>query len=187
MKKVPSNLLFMSDEEYDFSQGYKKEKIYARIAEDWTDASIQEWLLFVEKYRVSPHTYKRWMDISNTFQKEQDTREAYVLVEESERISRNIDKFEALLADTKADENSIGSSRRFKHKAFLPNSVATELIRRFEVNPGVSVQHVLKVLATEIAERRIPPSITVDEIVDLVAETGGIDVWKAKSVHRLIE
>ena len=60
-------------------------------------------------------------------------------------------------------------------------------IGRFGVNPGESLQLVLKALATEVVEGRMPPTVTVEDIVEVVRSTGGIRVWRQRPCHHLVD
>ena len=205
--RVPIESLFMTDEEYALSQIHKQQYIYKRIASDWSTSTIYEWLSFVEKFRVSKNVEQEWERELDTIYGEIQAREEYVRIEESCRIARNIEKFvfqnflharkNSHLNDNnksnkgnksnKDGQKSEAKLRTFKHKSFLPNSMSTELIRRFRVNPGISLQNVLKALATEVAEGRLSPALSVEEIVSYVEKTGGMEHWKQKKRHFLIE
>jgi hypothetical protein len=199
---IADNLL-MNDEENDESERYKRKYIYPQISQDWNEEAVQEWLSFIDRFRVSQEVGDIWSSEVNTLLQDKKIRAEFVRTEETNRIERNIIKFEfqnaRLIANStnsifpKGDGKKKGEAvkepvaRTFKHKAFLPNTVPTEMIRRFKVNPGVSLQNTLKALATDMAERRIRADSSIEDIIDLVVKNGGIEVWKDKQKHPLIE
>lgn len=183
----PAEPLLMTAAEYAESERFKAADIYARVAADWTDAFVQDWLVSTERFRASAATGARWTAEVAVLSEERAQRELSMGQKEAERIRKNVERFAELRDQDPKSGDSTSDSRTFKHKAFLPNAVATEITRRFGANPGLSVQTVLKALASEVAEGRLSPDLTAAEMVDVVSRSGGVASWRTRTKHRLID
>jgi tRNA pseudouridine(38-40) synthase len=60
----------------------------------------------------------------------------------------------------------------FAHKQFLPNSFATELVRRFDVVPGGEVSNALNAIASQIAVGNMPYHLSAAQLLDAVIQVG---------------
>ena len=76
----------------------------------------------------------------------------------------------------------------FPHKRLLPNTLVTALALHFSLLPGSQVvTDILRFLATKIILKQIEPTISVFELIEMIQQEGGLEVWRALPKHKLID
>lgn len=188
----------MTEAEFKISEEFKRDHIYAKIAEDWNKNNsylITSWLENAERYRPCEATLLAWKD-AMTSAIELDAQEREIRkVREMSRLESNILRFEKdFLGPPDADKEKgkpkkfvkTGKSPKGKkvwvedqkvtvgHSKLLPNGLSTALIKRFRILPGDDVSKIQKSLATMFVLRQLDTSMTADELVEYVEKNGGL-------------
>jgi len=172
------DIVMLSHDENRVCEEYQLEHIYARVLSDWKSDDMfqaRKWFLHSDDYVVSRSMEKTWRDILSDVR---NTRKKDMEMEISRRIHRTqlaLEKYESV----KSSEEVIKSGRKvLGHRDFLPNGIATELIKRHRLLPsGTEVIAILRSLACKIASGEIPLEYDAVQLADYVDNTGGYQHW----------
>ena len=191
----------MTEDEFKASEEYKRDHIYAKIAEDWQkDDSylISSWITNAERYKPNEMTLTAWdkamteaVEIDNENKTARKTREMA-------RLELNVARFEKdflgpdginLLKNKDKKFVKTGKSPKGKkvwvddqkisvgHSKLLPNGLSTALIKRFRVLPGDDISKIQRSLATMFVLRQLDSSMSAEELVEYVSKNGGIEYF----------
>ena len=202
---VDADYVIFEDDEWEKSEEWKIANIHAKIADDFRDGKlVSSFLEYSERFRVPESVATEWTELMDKHREVETGADAIRAAREAARIAREVMFFRSELiwrderwAHLAPQVEEKGGKRRHQaipHKKLLPNSIATALVIRFGVLPSsVLVSDTLVALATRMVlsnhtdENDLSPEMSVDEIVDFVARSGGLPYWSAQPRHAMIE
>jgi hypothetical protein len=211
---LDTDTVLLSQDAWQTSQEFLRNKIYNRIEKDWIDDDgvlMTSWLNYnSEKYRVPRALVQSWQESLLEIMKAKEEEDIAKDGREASRISFEVAKFEKLLEKVEAEAKAEKASQvveinletktnhltkkpkklvitAFPHRKFLRNTVSSAVVVHFRALPGNMVYEALRAVATKVAMRQLPHDLQVQEVVQLLSEKG-LEHWaRNEDKHPLIE
>lgn len=205
-----ADYVLMEADEFERSEEFKRDKIYPKVATDWARESGllgSTFLSYIERFRVPTYVEAEWRGLAQTYQNAQEAENELRDKREAARIYREViffrrellahdEDFKAFFYLAEADEGGGSPSKKrtqvIPHKKLLPNSLATDLVIHYCVQPSsVHVKDALRALATKMVTATgaddISPSMSNKEIIAFMESKGTLEHWASLKKHSMIE